>query len=59
MQDGWKVYMALNGSCFMVTWTILKKPPLGDRSNTKLGDHGTSNVHKCRRIPFYHVQGHA
>ena len=24
MQDGCKVYMALNGSCFMVTWTIFK-----------------------------------
>ena len=24
MQDGCKVYMALNGSCFMVTWSILK-----------------------------------
>ena len=28
MYDGWKVYvdsyMALNGSCFMVNWTILK-----------------------------------
>ena len=24
MQDGCKVYMASNGSCFMVTWTIFK-----------------------------------
>ena len=28
MQDGWKVYMdsymALNGLCFMVTWTVFK-----------------------------------
>jgi hypothetical protein len=28
MQDGWEVYMdsymASNGSCFMVTWTIFK-----------------------------------
>ena len=41
MQDGCKVYvdssMASNGSCFMVTWTIYKKPPLGGRSNTKPG----------------------
>jgi hypothetical protein len=27
------------GSCFMVTWTVLKKPPLGGRPNTKPGDH--------------------
>ena len=24
MQDGCKVYMALNGSCFMVTWIVFK-----------------------------------
>ena len=24
MQDGCKVYMASNGSCFTVTWTIFK-----------------------------------
>ena len=34
--------MASNGSCFMVTRTIFKKPPLGRRPNTKLGDHGHS-----------------
>ena len=32
MQDGCKVYMdsymASNGSCYMVTWTVLKKPSL-------------------------------
>ena len=48
MQDGCKVYMdsykALNGSCFMVTWTIVKKPLLGGRPNTKLSDHGTPNA---------------
>jgi hypothetical protein len=38
-------YMASNGSCFMVTWTIFQKPPLGGRPNTKPGDHGTPNVH--------------
>jgi hypothetical protein len=26
-------FMASNGSCFMVTWTILKNPPLGGRPN--------------------------
>ena len=45
MQDGCKVYMdsymASNGSCFMVTWTIFQRPPLGGRPNTKLGDHVT------------------
>jgi hypothetical protein len=49
MQDGYKVYMdpymASNGSRFMVTWIIFKKPPLGGRSNTIPGDHGTLNAH--------------
>ena len=62
MQDGCKVhvdsYMASNGSCFMVTWTI-QKSPLGGRSNTKLGDHGTLNTHHRCFILFYHVWGPA
>jgi hypothetical protein len=44
MQGGCKVYMdsymASNGSCFMVTWTIFRKPPLGGRPNTNPWDHG-------------------
>ena len=59
MQDGLKVYMdshmALNGPCFMVTWIIIKKSPLGARPNTKPGDHGTPYAHNCWFIPFYHV----
>ena len=46
MQDGCKVYtnsyMTSNGSCFMATWTIFTKSPLGGRPNIKLGDHNTS-----------------
>jgi hypothetical protein len=39
-------YMALNGPCFMVTWIVfLQKPPFGGGFNTKLGDHGTLNIH--------------
>ena len=38
-------YVALNGSCFMVTWAIFEKLALGGRPNTKPGDHGTMNVH--------------
>jgi hypothetical protein len=56
MQDGCKVYMdsymASNGSCFVVTWIILKT-----RCNTKLGD--TPNAHNCWFILFYHVGGPA
>jgi hypothetical protein len=48
MQDGCKVdmdsYMASNGSCFMVTWTIFQKPSLGGRLTTKPGDNGIPNV---------------
>ena len=61
MQDGCKVYMdsymASNGSCFMVTWTILNKTSLEGRPNTKLGDHGTLNDHSRWFIHFYHVWG--
>jgi hypothetical protein len=63
MQDGCKVYMdsymAPNGPCFMVTWTIFKNPPLGGRSNTKPWDHGTLNAHNRWFILFYHVWGPA
>ena len=36
-----------------------RKPPLGGRPNTNLGDHGTSNVYYCWFILFYHVWGPA
>jgi hypothetical protein len=50
MQDGYQVhmdsYMAWNGSCFMVTWTIFQKPPLeGSRSNIKPRIHSTPSAH--------------
>ena len=55
MSDECKVYMdsymASNGSCFMVTWT------LGGRPNTKPGDHDTPNTHNRWFILFYHVWG--
>ena len=61
--DGCTVYvdshMALIGSCFMVTWIILKKSPLGDRPNTELRDHGTPNAHNRWFILFHHVWGPA
>jgi hypothetical protein len=47
--------MASNGSRFMVTWIIFKKPPLGRRLNTKPGDYGITNTHNCRIILFYHM----
>ena len=63
MQDGCKdyvkSYMASNGSCFMVTWTILKNNPLGSRPNTKPGDNGTPNTHSRWFILFYHMWGPA
>ena len=37
-------YVASNGSCFMVTWTISENH-LGGRHNTKSGDHDTPNAH--------------
>ena len=52
------LYMVSNGSCFMVTWTIFQKSPLGGRPNTKPpGDHGTLNVRNCWFVLFYHVWG--
>ena len=62
MHDGCKVYMdfymAWIGSCFMVTWTVFIKPPLGGRFITEPGDHNTSNAHNRWFILFYEVQGH-
>ena len=53
-------YIASNGSCFVVTWTVFKTPPLGGRSNIKpLGDRGTPNAHKQWWIVFCHVWGPA
>ena len=51
-------YMASNGSCFMVPWTI-QKPPLGGRPNTKPGDHDILNAHNHWFILFYHMWVHA
>ena len=64
MQDGWNMYtdsyMASNGSCFMVTWTILKNHFLEGRPHTKpLGDHATPNAHNHWCILCYHVWGPA
>jgi hypothetical protein len=61
MQDGCKVYMnsymASNGSCFMVTWTMFKNHLLKVGLNTRVGDHGTLNAHNHRFILFYHAWG--
>jgi hypothetical protein len=63
LQDGCKVYMdsymALNGPCFMVTWTIFQKSPLGGGSDTKHGDEGNLNAHNHWFILFLHVWGFA
>jgi hypothetical protein len=48
-------YMALNGSCFMVTWTILQKPYGGGRPNSKSRHHGTLNAHNHWFLLYYHV----
>ena len=50
-------YMASAESCFMVTWTIFKKLPLGGRPNTKPRDCGTPNAHNHWFNLFYHVWG--
>jgi hypothetical protein len=36
-------------------WDCFQKPSLGGRPDTKSGDHGTPNVHKCWFILIYHV----
>ena len=46
-------------SCFMVTWIVLKNPPLGGNPNTKPGNHGTLYTHNRWFILFYHVRGPA
>ena len=60
MQDKCKVYMdsymASNGSCFMVTWTIFENHLL-KVGLTKLGDYGTPDAHHRWFILFYHVWG--
>ena len=50
------IYMALNGSCFMVTWIIFKNHLLevGLTQN-----QGTPNAHNCWFILFYYVWGPA
>ena len=59
MHEGCEVYvdsyMASNGSCFKVTWTIFIKHLLEVGLTQKLGDHGTPNAHICWFIIFYHV----
>ena len=53
-------YMASNGSCFLVTWTIFQNHLLeGGRLNIKPGDLGTSNPYHYWLILFYHVWGYA
>ena len=58
MQDGCRVYMESympsNGSCFLGHLDYFQKPPLGGRSNTKHGDHGTPNAHNRWFIPFFY-----
>ena len=45
---------------FVVNWIdFFFKPPLGGRSKTKLGDHGTANAHNCWFIISCHVWGAA
>jgi hypothetical protein len=63
MQDGWK---SMHGFLHGIEWIMFhgrldyfQQSPLGGRSNTKLGDHGTPNSHKRWFILFYHVLGPA
>ena len=62
MQDGCKVF--LRGFLYGIKWIIFhghldyfQKPLLGDRPDTKLGDHGIPNAHNRCFILFYHVRG--
>ena len=50
-------YMALNGSCFMLTWTIFKNRLLEIGLTQNQGDHGTLKAHKRWFVLFYHVWG--
>jgi hypothetical protein len=49
------IYMASNGSCFVVTLTIFKNYLVEIDLNTKSGDHGTLNAHNRWFILLYHV----
>ena len=60
MQDGCTVYM----NSYMASkghvhghLDYFQKPPLGGGPTTKLGDHGTQNVHNCWFILFHHMWG--
>ena len=57
MQDGCKVYMdsymASNGSCFMVTWTILKTHLVEVSPTQHRKTNGTPNVHNRWFFLFY------
>jgi hypothetical protein len=61
MPDGCKVYMdsymASNGSCFMVTWTIFKTYLLEVGLTRKPGDHGIRNADDRWFILFCHAWG--
>ena len=61
MQDVFKTYMdsymATNGSCFIVTWTIFKNRLLGYGPNTKPRDRDTPKSHNRWFMIFYHVWG--
>ena len=50
-------YMASNGSCFMTTWIIFKKPSPGVRPNTKLGDRDTPKPRNRWFVLFDDVWG--
>jgi hypothetical protein len=63
MEDGCKVYMdsymASNRFMFHGHLDYFQKPSLWGRPNTKLGDHGTPNVHNRWFFLFYYVWGPA
>ena len=63
MQDGCKVYMdsymTSNGSCFMVTWIILKNDLLEVRLTQIRKTIALRITHNRWRIIFYHVWGPA
>jgi hypothetical protein len=52
-------YMASNGTCFMVTWIILKNHLLEVGLTQNRGDHGTPNAQNRWFILYYHVWGPA
>ena len=59
MQDGCKVYMvsyiASNGSCFMVTWTIFKSHLFGVGLNTNWEQMALRTLTIIGLVYFYHV----